>query len=108
MIIQFAADACLLIGATAMLLGAIGLLRFPDFFARTHATSMTDTAGAGFILLGLMLIAGASLITLKLAVILIFLLLTSPTASHALAQAALTDGERPLGNDDRSEDDKPA
>ena len=91
------ADACLAIGVLALVLGASGLLRFPDFFSRTHAASMTDTAGAGFILLGLALHAGASLVTLKLGFVLLFLLFTSPTAGHALAQAALADGQRPLG-----------
>lgn len=91
------ADACLALGSLALVMGALGLLRFPDFFSRTHAASMTDTAGAGFMLLGLSLYAGFSLVTFKLAFILLFLLFTSPTAGHALAQAALADGQRPLG-----------
>ena len=97
MIIHYASEACLLLGTIVMMLGAVGLLRFPDFFSRTHAVSMTDTAGAGFILLGLMLLSGLNLVTLKLAVILIFLLTTSPTAGHVLDQAATTDGFHPQG-----------
>ncbi len=107
MITSTLAQASLLLGTLVMVLGAIGLLRFPDFFSRTHAASMTDTAGAGFILLGLMFLSGWNLVTLKLAVILIFLLTTSPTAGHALAQAATADGIRPLGRietDDQDED----
>lgn len=95
--IALAASACLLLGCVILLLGAFGLLRLPDFFSRTHAASMTDTAGAGFILIGLMLIAGANLISVKLLLTLIFLLATAPTAGHALAQAALADGQRPIG-----------
>jgi multicomponent Na+:H+ antiporter subunit G len=98
-------EICFVIGSLAVLLGAIGLLRFPDFFTRTHAASMTETAGAGFILLGLMLVSGLNLVSLKLFLILIFLLLTSPTASHALAQAAMVDGQRPQG---KIEPDPPA
>ena len=97
MIAHYLSEASLLLGTVVMLLGAIGLIRFPDFFSRTHAVSMTDTAGAGFILVGLMLLSGLNLVTLKLGVILIFLLMTSPTAGHALAQAATTDGIRPQG-----------
>ena len=89
--------ACLLLGMIVLLVGALGLLRLPDFYSRTHAASMTDTAGAGFILVGLMLIAGFSLVTAKLLLILVFLLMTSPTAGHALAQAAMIDGLRPMG-----------
>ncbi|MGJ8668197.1 MAG: monovalent cation/H(+) antiporter subunit G [Oceanococcus sp.] len=105
MISHYISEACLLLGTIVMILGALGLLRFPDFFTRTHAVSMTDTAGAGFILLGLMVLSGLNLVTLKLAVILIFLLTTSPTAGHALAQAATTDGYRPLGDIESDETD---
>ncbi len=92
------ANACLLLGSLVLITGALGLMRLPDFYSRTHAASMTDTAGAGFMLLGLILFSGVNLVTAKLLLILLFLLLTSPTAGHALAQAAMTDGRRPLGN----------
>lgn len=97
MMLNFLSQACLLIGALSIVLGAVGLLRLPEFFSRTHAASVTDTAGAGFILVGLMLSTPLSLITAKLALVLVFLLMTSPTAGHALAQAATTDGMRPSG-----------
>lgn len=74
--------------------GAVGLHRFPDFYARTHAASITDSAGAGLILLGLLLQAGWA-DGVRLVLILVFLLFTSPTATHALAQAALRDGLQP-------------
>ncbi len=95
--IPLLANTSLFLGSLILLLGVVGLLRFPDFFSRTHAVSMTDTAGAGFICLGLVLTAGWGLVSAKLVMILIFLLLTSPSSSHALAQAALVDGARPLG-----------
>lgn len=89
------ADCLLVLGGLNLLMGALGLLRFPDFYSRTHAASMTDTAGAGFILLGLALYAGASLVAAKLLMILLFMLITAPTAAHALAQATLADGHEP-------------
>jgi multicomponent Na+:H+ antiporter subunit G len=68
----------------------------PSFFTRMHAASLIDTLGAGLILLGLMLQAGLTLTTLKLAVIVVLLLFASPAATHALAKAALARGVDPL------------
>ncbi len=83
------------IGAAFVLVGGIGLLRMPDFFTRVHPVGVADAVGAGFMLLGFMLQAGLSLTTLKLVLILLFLIFTGPTASHALAHAALLDGRTP-------------
>ncbi len=83
------------IGAAFILVGGLGLIRMPDFFTRLHATSVADTAGAGFILLGLMFQAGLSLTSFKLVLIFVFLVFTAPTAAHALAHAALLDGVLP-------------
>lgn len=87
---------CILVGALFALIGGLGLHRFPDFFTRLHAAGITDTLGAGLILLGLMVQAGFTLVTVKLLLILGFLLFTSPTATHALAKAALHGKQRPL------------
>ena len=87
---------CLLIGSFFAISGGVGLLRFPDFFSRLHPAGMTDTLGAGLILLGLMFQAGFSLVSVKLIMILGFLLLTNPTATHALAKSALHGKLRPL------------
>ena len=83
-------------GAFFSLLGGIGLIRMPDFYTRMHAASVTETLGAGLVLLGLMLHAGLTLVTVKLAFIGLFIFLASPTASHALAKAALMSGLKPL------------
>lgn len=83
-------------GAAFCLIGALGLLRMPDFYTRMHAASVTDTLGAGLLLLGMMLQAGANLVAVKLAFIGILLFFTSPTATHALARAARVRGVQPL------------
>lgn len=83
-------------GGLAVLIGGIGALRMPDLYTRMHAASVTDSLAPILALVGLMLQAGASLATVKLATILVFLLLTSPTASNALASAALIAGTRPM------------
>lgn len=75
--------------------GAVGVLRFPEFFTRLHAAGVTDTLSAGMILTALMLQAGLSLVTVKLIFILLFLWYTSPVASHALARAAVRAGIKP-------------
>lgn len=87
---------CLLGGGFFGIVGGIGLLRFPDLFTRLHAAGVTDTLGAALILIGLMLQAGASLVTVKLVLILFFGLFTSPTATHALAKAALHGKLKPV------------
>lgn len=88
--------ACLLAGGFFCVLGAVGLLRMPDFYTRVHAASVVDTLGAGLVLLGLLLQAGPTLVGAKLLMIFVLLLLTSPTATHALARAAWVRGVQPL------------
>ena len=90
--------ACLLGGVAFSIVGGIGLLRLPDLFTRMHGAGIIDTLGADLILVGLMLQAGASLVTVKLIAILLFLFFTSPTSTHALAKAALHGGVKPLVN----------
>lgn len=90
--------ALLLGGGFLGITGGVGILRFPDFYTRLHAAGITDTLCAGFILLGLMLQAGLGLVTVKLLFILLFLTFTSPTATHALAKAAVHGGLTPLAN----------
>ena len=89
LLLDVVAGACLLGGATFLVIGAIGLVRLPDFFTRIHATGVIDTMGAGLTLLGLVILAGWTLPAIKLVLILGFMLLTGPTAAHALAKAAL-------------------
>jgi len=77
-------------------IGAFGLVRMPDFYTRVHAASVTDTVGAGLLLLGMALQAGFSLVTVKLLMIALLLLFANPTATHALVKAALARGLAPL------------
>ena len=82
-------------GGFFVLVGGIGALRMPNLYTRMHAASVTDTMGAVLVLGGIMVQAGLSLATIKLAAILLFLLITSPTASYALAHSALLAGIKP-------------
>lgn len=83
-------------GGLCCLIGAFGMLRMPDFYTRLHAASLSDALGAGFILLGLLLQAGWTLVAVKLVVVGLLLFLTSPAATHAIAKAALERGLEPL------------
>jgi multicomponent Na+:H+ antiporter subunit G len=96
LLIDLLSWACLVAGGVFCIIGAVGLLRMPDFYTRMHAASVVDTLGAGLILLGLMLQGGWTLVTAKLAMIGLLLLFASPTATHALARAALIRGVKPL------------
>lgn len=93
-----AAAACLsvLAGLFFVLAGTLGVLRLPDFYTRLHAAGMTDTLGAELILLGLIIQSGFTQMSLKLLLVAFFLLLTSPTATHAVAHAAYKAGLEPI------------
>lgn len=88
--------ALIIAGLIFVLAGSIAVLRLPDFFSRMHAAGMVDTLGAELIILGLMVQAGFSQTSLKLLLVAFFLFLTSPTASHAVANAAYHAGLKPL------------
>jgi multicomponent Na+:H+ antiporter subunit G len=86
----------LLLGGFFGITGAMGLFRFPEFYTRVHAASVTDSMATLLIISGLLLQAPSWIVAVKLLFILFFLLLTSPTASHALAKAARHGGLKPL------------
>ena len=87
--------ALLVAGGFFSIVGTVGLVRLPDFFTRMHGASVTDTLGAGLILLGLVLQAGLTLVAVKLGFLAIFIFFASPAATHALVKAALARGVRP-------------
>ena len=86
-------------GGFFVLVGGVGMLRFPDLFTRLHAASVTETLGAGLLILGMLLQAPHWLVAVKLVLLAAFLFVTSPTAAHALAKAALHGGIKPAGED---------
>ena len=95
-IVNMSSALCLLLGSFLCLSGGIGIIRFPDFYTRMHAVGVTDTLGAGMILIGLMLQNPEGLVELKLLLILVMTLFISPVASHALAKAAFQNDLLPL------------
>ncbi|HUF72877.1 MAG TPA: monovalent cation/H(+) antiporter subunit G [Gammaproteobacteria bacterium] len=87
--------ALLIGGGLFVFIGGLGVLRLPDFYTRIHAAGLTDTMGTILILGGALLQVGSILAAVKLAAILVFLLLTGPTATYALANAARRAGQDP-------------
>ena len=84
-------------GVVALLIGSLGLLRLPDVYCRIHAVGMIDTAGASFIILGMIIHEGFTLVSVKLVLIGVFLFFTSPIATHAVGQVAHKSGVVPVG-----------
>jgi multicomponent Na+:H+ antiporter subunit G len=95
-LIDLASWALMLAGGFFCITGGVGLMRMPDLYTRMHAASVMDTLGAGLLLCGMMLQAGFTLVTVRLVVILVFFLMVSPIATHALARAAMHAGVKPL------------
>lgn len=96
----------ILTGCAFTIIGAVGQVRFPNFWARMHAASVSDSAGVILLIAGMCLQSGLTLVTVKLVVIGVFLFVTGATSTHATASAALVSGLRPpmlkktVGGDD--------
>ena len=85
----------ILAGVFFLTVSALGLLRLPDFYARTHAVGKSETLGSILVLSGLAVYNGFELSTAKVLFILLFVLIANPTATHAIARAALRTGLQP-------------
>lgn len=100
--------AFILTGCVFTVAGAIGLVRLPDVYTRVHSTGAVDTLGAAFLLVGMMLYGGFTLVTVKLLLIIAFIFFTSPTSSNAFANAMYSSGLKPMLADDDGKTDKDA
>ena len=99
LLVDFLSWACILAGGALSVIGGIGMIRLPDLFTRMHAAGVIDTLGMGLIILGLIFQGGFTLVTVKLIIVVVFIIFTSPTATHALAKAALHGGVKPRGSE---------
>lgn len=90
-------------GIFFLLIGSIGIIRLPDFYSRTHATSKSDTLGMMLVIIGLIIFEGLTINSGKLFLILLFILLANPVGAHALARAALHAGLKPTFNQKNEE-----
>ena len=82
-------------GAFFLTVSCIGLIRLPDFYTRNHAVGKSETLGTVLILLGLIVYNGWAITGLKVFIILMFVGIANPTATHALLKAAFSTGLEP-------------
>ena len=83
-------------GSILILIGSFGLFRLPDVFSRIHAVGMIDTAGIGFIIFGLLVYSGFTIVSIKLLILGFVLIFTSPISGHAVAISAKKIGLKPF------------
>jgi multicomponent Na+:H+ antiporter subunit G len=105
------AVASLLAGGLAFTaVAVVGLYRLPDVYARAHATSKSETLGALLALSAAAVALGETTTTAKLAALALFVLVTSPTATHAIVRSADAQGVEPWQRpaDERDEDEHSA
>lgn len=95
MIIDVLSDICLLLGGIFTLTGAIGLLRLPNFYTRLHAASVTESLAAPLLIIGIILDTGFTLDSAKLILIIVIMVVSNPTITHALCRAAAIGGNVP-------------
>jgi len=93
--LELASHALLLAGAFFYCAGTIGLIRFPDVYARLHALAKADNLGLGCVLVGLSLQSENLLAALKLLLIWPLVLAASAAVSYTIAHRALTLGVPP-------------
>ena len=98
---NIAGDVFIVLGLAFMVITALGLVRLPDFFSRVHAVSKSETLGIALLLLGLILHEGATLLSLKFALVLVFVGIANPVGAHLLTRAALRTGEMPWRKEER-------
>ncbi|HBX66318.1 MAG TPA: cation:proton antiporter, partial [Balneolaceae bacterium] len=83
--------------------GSVGIIRLPDFYSRTHATSKSDTLGMILIIVGLIIFEGLTINSGKLMLVLLFILLANPIGAHAMARAAYNSGLKPMFPDNKND-----
>jgi len=97
----WAAYGFFILGLFFVTFGVIGLMRFPDLYTRIHPAGKAGTAGVLSIFIGLMIYSGFTALTLRLVLITLFILITSPVASHVIARGALESGIKPWQKKDK-------
>lgn len=102
LLIEWLSALLILSGCGFCIIGAFGLIKMPSFITRVHAASLIDSLGAILIILGLLLQAGFTLTAIKLILILLLLLVTGPTAIHALVNTALHEDRSYITAEDSS------
>jgi multicomponent Na+:H+ antiporter subunit G len=101
--VEWAIVGLALLGAFFAGVAAIGIVRMPDIYTRTHAASKSDTLGAVLTIAAVALALQSGLSTAKAVFLVVFMFLTNPTAAHAIARAAEDQGIEPWTTDEGGE-----
>lgn len=102
--VSLAAHALLLLGFFFIFTGVLGILRLPDFYTRLHAMGKCDTLGVALMVLGVAMLTDATIQSIKILLIIVFVFLANATSTHALGRAALRAGLKPWTRDDTAEE----
>jgi multicomponent Na+:H+ antiporter subunit G len=92
-VIEIVAGSLALLGSGVALVAAIGILRLPNFLARTHAASLAGSVGAGLVLGAVAIAAPEPGFAIRAVAAFGFLILTTPLAAHLLARTSYRAGE---------------
>ncbi|MYA50140.1 MAG: monovalent cation/H(+) antiporter subunit G [Chloroflexi bacterium] len=92
---SIAGTVLIALGLAFMVITALGMIRLPDFYSRVHAVSKSETLGITLVLFGLILHEGATMVSLKIGLILVFVAVANPVGAHLLTRAALRTGQMP-------------
>lgn len=112
MILNVLSIALISIGVVFFIGGAVGVLRFPDFYTRMHAAGKGDTCSMLLILVGLSLYQLSDptlanfLVVGKILFITLFIMLTSPTSTHALIKAGFEEGVKMWKREETQKEDE--
>lgn len=79
-------------GILALAISAIGAIRLPDFYTRSHAIGVMDTLGVLLVVAGLIVYHGFGLVSAKLFFVFAFIYIANPTVTHAMVRAAMRSG----------------
>ncbi len=96
-----ATGVLLALGCLFIVIAAIGIVRLLDFYTRLHASGKTDTLGQSLVLLAAVVHEGFTLVSAKLIMIMVFIMIANPTATHAVARAAFKVGKEPWKKGDK-------
>lgn len=103
---EFIAALFMLGGAIFFIASAVGMMRLPDFYTRIHASGNSETLGCMLSFIGLMIYEGATLTSLKMAIVFIVVFLANPIGSHILSKAAYKSGHKIWTLKDMKKEDK--
>jgi multicomponent Na+:H+ antiporter subunit G len=85
-------EGLMVVGLILITIGIVGLYKYDNFYTRIALASVIDTAGFILVAVGIMVYKGFTLFTLKVAVIIFFVMLLNPLSNHVMVRGAHNSG----------------